>query len=151
MVYSDKRPQRPFRVDISHRGHTAVVERPHTGKSSPNPGISAMAVVPATNRHRRFLSGGRDGTVRLWTLTGDKGRNLQATSTHLPFSPHQSVRCLAYRSSDNRVFVGHARHISSAHVEAPKPAAPAPVLSAAPLQVHVHPQDPQVVLVEVRT
>lgn len=138
---------RPRHVDLTHRGHTTVVEH-HTGTSSPNPGISALAAMPADGRSRRFLSGGGDGTVRLWTLSGEGHDGLQAGSAPLELSPRQPVRGLAFRASDGAVLVGHARHVSVAPLEAPTRATPA-LLSAAPLQVHVHPQNPRVVLIEV--
>lgn len=129
-----------------------MAEHRRTGTSSPNPGISSMAAMSADNRHR-FLSGGGDGTVRIWTLSrdSDQGRNLRAASEHLAFSPRHPVRCLAYRSFDKSVFVCHTRHIFMAHLEIPRPATMAHELSAAPQQVHIHPQNPHVVALEVRT
>ncbi|GJE84667.1 hypothetical protein PsYK624_007430 [Phanerochaete sordida] len=139
--------ERPRHVDVPHRGHTTVVEHA-SGTSSQNPGISALAALPADGGgRRRFLSGGGDGSVRLWTLAGADGA-LRGASTPLALAPGQPVRCLAYRASDGAVFAGHARHVSCAHVEAARAGKPA-LLSAAPLQVHVHPQDPRVVLLEV--
>ena len=139
--------QRPYRVDLEHRGHSTVKEY-STGRSSPNPGVSALTPI-SFDAHPRFLSGGEDGTIRVWAIT-QVGSTLEATSEHLELSPTHPVRCLAYRPSDDQVFVCHTRHIYSAHLEAPKPP-PAMRLSATPLQVHVHPQNPQVVILEVST
>lgn len=106
-----------------------------------------MAAMPVEH-NRRFLTGGGDGTVRMWTVA--QGHDLDATSIHLSVSPNHLLQCLAYRPSDNRVFMSHTRHIYSAHLEASK--APTPMLlSACPLQVHIHPDNPQVVILEVCT
>lgn len=97
----------------------------------------------------RFLSGGGDGTIRMWTLTRSQGHNVEGTSTYLSLSPDLSIRCLAYQVSTDQVFVGHSSHISCANLESPK--APKPtLLSAPPHQIHIHPQAPQVVILEVR-
>ena len=143
--------QRPYRVDLVHKGHTTVIEHRHAGTSSPNPGISVLAPLPAAaGGQRRFLSGGHDGTVRMWDLTQGQGRNLQATSAYLSLSPGEAIGCLAYRQSSDEVLAGHARHISRATLGAYK--APRPVLlSAPPQQIHIHPQNPHVVILEVRT
>lgn len=108
-----------------------------------------MASMPI-DRHRRFLTGGGDGTIRIWTIADGGDRGLQASSKHLSISPNHLLGCLAYRPSDHRVFVCHGRRIFDARLEDPSPP-PAVEVSAEPQQVHIHPQHPNVVLLEVRT
>lgn len=139
--------QRPYRVDLKHRGHTTVHEHRCAGPSSPNPGISSLATI-SVEPYRRFLTGGGDGTVRMWTLV--QGPSMDATSTHLCLSPTHPLTCLAYRPLDDHVFMCHAKNICFAHVEATKAPRPTP-LSASPEQIHVHPQNPQVLILEVCT
>lgn len=148
--FTQKLVQRPYQIDIGHRGHTTDIERrEHWDPAVPNPDVAAMAAM-AHEHYRRFLTSERNGrAVRMWTVDG-QGRDLEATSVGLPFSPKHPVGCLAYRKVDDCVFMCHQRHIYSARVEDTKASEPK-LLSAMPRQVHIHPQNPNIVILEVRT
>ena len=105
---------------------------------------------PSTDGRPRFLSGGHDGTVRMWTLTQDQGRNMLATSHYLSLSPHEAVGALAYQQHNDQVLVCYSRSISCAKLGAANKAKPT-LLSAPPQQIHLRPDDPEIVILEVST
>jgi len=136
--------QRPRRVDLGYRAHTTVQER--SGMAYPNLGISTLA--PVAGPELRFLSGGYDKSIHLWTVRRNDG-NFSARSQRLKIIHTQKVNAAAYRAHDQKVFSGAGKQISvmslGAHV------APDPIrVSDGPiLQVHIHPQHPPLVLLEV--
>lgn len=110
----------------------------------PNPGIACLASIPG--HERRFLSGGYDGTIRSWRLSSEHPTS--AKSKHLDLSPEQPVRCIAYRGATTDVFAAHTKHLYVAALEAPKSAKPY-LLSAEPQQIHVHPHNANIIVLEV--
>lgn len=95
----------------------------------------------------RFLSGGEDGTIQLWSLAYSAG-SFTAQSRALGIRHTQQIRCVAYDSVKSQVLSCYSRSISIAHLEAPKTPTPI-VLSADAQQCHVHPQNPAVIILEV--
>ncbi|GBE79292.1 hypothetical protein SCP_0204900 [Sparassis crispa] len=138
--------QRPRRINLSHRAHNTVQETPTAGVSQLNRGISALAPV---NGHRlRFLSGGHDKTVHLWTVTHN-GENYTARSERLNISHSHPVHALAYRAFDETVLSCAGTCIHTTKLSAHRGHDPSQV-SGNILQVHVHPQAPHLIILEVR-
>ncbi|PSR73620.1 hypothetical protein PHLCEN_2v10539 [Hermanssonia centrifuga] len=133
----------PQRLDLQTRGHNTVFEHRRTGKSSQNPGISALAAMP--QHPVRFLSGGGDGTIQLWTMSHP--HPYSASIQSLGFAHSGPIRCLAYRSSDNQVFSCFHKRIHAADIKASRASDPIR-LTAAAQQIHVHPQDPSIIVLE---
>ena len=134
-------------MDLAHRGHSVVHEHPVTRTSSLNPGVSALAVLDKDRR--QFLTGGGDGSIRIWTMKGvDAGQ--EATSRELTATYHQPVECLAFSRKDQRVLHARSKRIHSTDLVRFK-CEILGLLSAEPLQIHIHPHDPFVVILEVRS
>jgi len=138
--------RQPRRVALAHRAHSTVQENRNLGTSRPNPGISALA--PCDGSRLQFLSGGEDRTVHLWTLRNTDG-GYKATSHRLRVPQLQKVQALAYRSVDETVFSCGGTSISKVNISARYVPDPVRVSDGRILQIHVHPQDPQVVILEV--
>lgn len=121
-------------------------ENLQVGTSRPNPGISTLA--PADGSRLRFLSGGYDKTVHLWTLkqTAD---GYDVHSRRLCVQQSQPIHALAYRSVDETVFACGGKSISAANISTLHAPKPVRVSDGRILQVHVHPQDTRVVILEV--
>ncbi|KAH9938391.1 uncharacterized protein B0H18DRAFT_13198 [Fomitopsis serialis] len=138
--------RQPRRVDLAHRAHSTVQENRNLGTSRPNPGISALA--PCDGSRLQFLSGGEDRAVHLWTLRNTDG-GYKASSCRLNVPQFQKVQALAYRSADETVFSCGGTSISEVKISARYAPDPIRVSDGRILQIHVHPQDPQVVILEV--
>ncbi|KAI0356647.1 hypothetical protein OH77DRAFT_1423598 [Trametes cingulata] len=141
--------QRPCRIDLSYRAHSTVIERRSTGTSYPNPGIACLAPVASDS----FLSGGHDKTVRHWKVTRSEGQSanpaaFSAGSVRIPMEHSQAVQALAYSSWNNTVYSGSGDRIATTRLDAWAPSEPVRV-SGKVTQVHVHPQDPRLIALEV--
>lgn len=136
----------PRRVDLQHRGHTVVHEHRLGGPSSPNPGIFSLATT--FNQRRKFFTGGGDGSIRLWTLRED-GDEMKASSKLLSTTYFQPVRCLAFSHHSSRLLHASSKCIYFDSMESQK-FEKSGLLSAEPQQIHIHPQAPSVVILEVR-
>lgn len=115
--------------------------------SSLNPGVSALAVLDKDRR--QFLTGGGDGSIRIWTMKGSLA-SLRATSQELTATYHQPIDCLAFNRKDQRVLHAKSKRIHSTDLVSLKSEILG-LLSAEPLQIEVHPHDPFVVILEVRS
>ncbi|KAI0676855.1 hypothetical protein C8Q78DRAFT_50626 [Trametes maxima] len=118
--------QRPCRIDLTYKAHSTVIENRTAGTSHPNPGIASLAPLASD----RFLSGGHDKTVRLWTVT----RN--------------DDRALAYSTWNSAVYSAAGDYIATTELNARAPTEPVRV-SGKITQVHVHPQDRRLVILEI--
>ncbi|KAJ8501439.1 hypothetical protein ONZ51_g606 [Trametes cubensis] len=141
--------QRPYRIDLTHRGHSTVVENRTAGTSYPNPGIACLAPVGSDS----FLSGGHDKTVRHWKVTPNGGQReeraaFSASSVRVPIEHMQSVQALAYSSWNNAIYAAAGDRIATARLDSRAPSEPARV-SGRVTQVHVHPQDPRLIALEI--
>ena len=136
----------PHRIDLAHRAHNTVQENAQSGTSRPNSGISTLA--PLDGPQLRFLSGGFDTTIHLWTLI-HTGNGCTARSKRLDVRQLQGVQSLAYRSVDNTLLSCGGSSIYCADISAYQQPKPIKVADGRLLQVHVHPQNPQVVILEV--
>lgn len=133
-------------MDLTHRAHNTVRENLQSGTSRPNTGISTLS--PLDGPQPRFLSGGFDMTVHLWTLRHtDDG--FQAHSRRLRVRHLQGVQSLAYRSIDNTLLSCGGSSIYSTDISVDQQTKPVKVTDGRLLQIHVHPQNPQVVVLEV--
>ncbi len=140
--------QRPSRIDLSHKAHSTVIENRALGKSYPNPGIACLAPVARDT----FLSGGHDKTVHRWTIArssrnGDRG-GFSARSVRIPTDHTHSVQALAYCAWSNMVYSAAGDRISTTKLAALAHTEPERV-SGKVTQVHVHPQDPRLIALEV--
>lgn len=87
-------------------------------------------------------------TVHLWTLRNtDDG--FQARSKRLRVRQLQGVQSLAYRSVDNTLLSCGGSSIYSADISADQQPKPIKVSDGRLLQIHIHPQNPHVVILEV--
>ncbi|KAH9894261.1 hypothetical protein C8Q73DRAFT_790821 [Cubamyces lactineus] len=141
--------QRPYRIDLTHRGHSTVVENRTAGTSYPNPGVACLAPVASDS----FLSGGHDKTVRHWKVTLNGGQRAEraafsASSVRVPIEHMQPVQALAYSSWNNAIYSAAGDRIATARLDARAPSEPARV-SGKVTQVHVHPQDPRLIALEI--
>ncbi|EPT03562.1 hypothetical protein FOMPIDRAFT_1115295 [Fomitopsis schrenkii] len=86
-------------------------------------------------------------TVHLWTLRHtDDG--FQAHSRRLRVRHLQGVQSLAYRSIDNTLLSCGGSSIYSTDISVDQQTKPVKVTDGRLLQIHVHPQNPQVVVLE---
>ncbi|KAI0939459.1 hypothetical protein AcV5_010419 [Taiwanofungus camphoratus] len=138
--------QPPRRMDLSHKAHSTVQESRTTGIAHPNPGISALA--PVEGAGLRFLSGGHDKTLQIWTLKQSIGKYI-ARSQRLKIIHSQRVQAIAYRAHDQSVFSCAGTHISTMQLSAHVVPDPIRVSDGRILQIHVHPQAPNLVILEV--
>lgn len=137
---------RPKRYDLAHKAHTVVHEHRHSGTSSRNRGISSMCAFDSVSH--QFLSGGEDGTIHLWSVARTDGA-YSATSRKLMAERAHPIQCMAYNVSENRLLSCYAQYIHTADLEASQPTS-AIVLSSRAQQIHIHPENPAVVILEVR-
>lgn len=136
--------QLPRRLNLSYRAHSTVQEK--SGISYPNPGISALAPVPGPEL--RFLSGGHDKSIHIWTLRRNSG-TFNARSHRLKITHAQRVNAVAYRAHDHKVFSAAGKLISAMNVESQSAPDPIRVSDGAIFQVHIHPNLPALVVLEV--
>ncbi|CCM01700.1 uncharacterized protein FIBRA_03764 [Fibroporia radiculosa] len=92
--------------------------------------------------------GGHDKTICLWTVKQSAG-HFSARSTQLRITHSQPVNTLAYRTHDQTVFSGAGRFISVLDINTYKAPDPMRVSDGAIFQIHIHPQDPRIVILEV--
>ncbi|KAI0370285.1 hypothetical protein BV20DRAFT_1113275 [Pilatotrama ljubarskyi] len=141
--------QRPRRIDLSYRAHSTVIEKRFAGTSHPNPGIACLAPVTSDS----FLSGGHDKTVRHWKVTRTQGQSgncaeFSAGSVRIPMEHSHAIQALAYSEWNNAVYSGSGERIATTRLDAPAPSESVRV-SGRINQVHVHPQDPRLIALEV--
>ena len=141
--------QTPYRIDLSFKAHSTVIEYPATGKSYSNPGIACLAPVS----HHSFLSGGYDKTVQCWRIArqSDRSQNhasFSASATRIPTEHTQSVHALAYGAWNDTVYSAASDRIVTTKLSALAPSEPERV-SGKVTQIHVHPQDPRLIALEV--
>ncbi|KAI0829442.1 hypothetical protein BC628DRAFT_1417164 [Trametes gibbosa] len=141
--------QRPRRIDLTYRAHSTVIENRASGTSFPNPGIACLAPVADDS----FLSGGHDKTVRYWKVTRNHGKNANraaylAGSERIPTQHGQAVQALAYSSWNNTIYSTSGDFIATTRLDARAPVEPVRV-SGKVNQVHVHPQDPRLIALEI--
>ncbi|TFY69934.1 hypothetical protein EVJ58_g151 [Rhodofomes roseus] len=137
---------RPRRVDLAYRAHNTVQENRTLGTSHPNPGISALA--SCNGLRLRFLSGGHDGTVHLWTLT-NMDDVYEADSRRLNLRQPRRCQALAYRNVDETVFSCAGTSVYAVNISAQRAQDAVRVSDGQILQIHVHPQNPHVIILEV--
>ena len=137
--------QRPCRIDITYKAHSTVIESRTIGKSYPNRGIACLAPVARDS----FLSGGHDKTVHHWKLSrcGARG-GFSARSVRIPTSHTQPVQALAYSAWNESVYSAAGDYVSTTRLAALAHTEPERV-SGKITQVHVHPQDPRLIALEV--
>ena len=135
----------PKRYDIEHRAHSIVHEPRGSGASSPNLGISSMCIFDSVSH--RFLSGGMDGRVYLWSVSRSNGA-YSASSRKLTVDHPYPIRCVAYNEPNSQLFACYNSYIHVADPEVSRATAPI-FLSSKPQQIHIHPQNPAVVILEV--
>ena len=121
-------------------------EHPQLGTSRPNSGISTLA--PLDGPQLRFLSGGFDTTIHLWTLRHTDDGYI-TRSKRLGVRQLQGVQSLAYRSVDNALLSCGGSSIYSTDISAHQQPQPVKVSDGRLLQIHIHPQNPRVVVLEV--
>ncbi|KAH9943062.1 uncharacterized protein BXZ73DRAFT_74110 [Epithele typhae] len=146
--------QRPFRIDLQHKAHTTVIENPFAGTSCLNRGITCLAPV----EDHSFLSGGYDKRLYLWKLAPTDPRRapdgsgnaigFSVTSTRVPTNHVQPVQALAYSAWNNVVYTAAGDRVAQTKVDAYS-AGEAKRVSGKVHQVHVHPQERDLVLLEI--
>ncbi|KAI0751348.1 hypothetical protein C8Q80DRAFT_1156838 [Daedaleopsis nitida] len=141
--------QRPHRIDLIYKAHSIVNENPSAGKSYPNRGIASLASVAPNS----FLSGGHDKTVHHWKLGRSRGRSkdrqsLSVSSVRIPTDHAQAVQALAYCGWNETVYSAAADRIATTKLTALAATEPERV-SGKVTQVHVHPQDPRLIALEI--
>ncbi|KAI0650011.1 hypothetical protein C8Q79DRAFT_941915 [Trametes meyenii] len=138
--------QPPRRIDLTYKAHSTVIENRTAGISQPNPGIASIAPLVGD----RFLSGGHDKTVRLWTVTrnDDRGAPFSAHSVRIPTQHVQAVQALACSSRNSVIYSAAGDWIATTNLDARAPTEPVRV-SGKITQVHVHPQYPHFVILEI--
>lgn len=125
-----------------------MVEHKVKGTASKNPGISTLA--PLSHSSRQFLSGGGDGTIRLWTLRAGRSGEMTGTSTHLWEDYFPPIRCAAYTHASGKVLFASSKSIYTRDLSGTKSSEDLVTLSAVPRQIHIHSDNPSVVILEVR-
>ncbi|KAH9951765.1 hypothetical protein B0H21DRAFT_717413 [Amylocystis lapponica] len=133
----------PRRFNIRHRAHTIIHENRVTGSAHPYRGVSVLAPLSET----RFLSGGHDKTVHLWTVM-PTAEGFAAKSQRLNIEHSRCVQALAYRAHDNSVLSASGECVSTMRLSSHLPPDPIRV-SGRVLHIHVHPQAPHFVVLEV--
>ncbi|KAM5535634.1 hypothetical protein V8D89_010621 [Ganoderma adspersum] len=141
--------QRPCRVDLNHKAHSTVIENRSAGRAYPNRGIACLAPVTADS----FLSGGHDKYVYHWKLgrANHRGKNRSgywASSERIPTGHSQPVQALAFCAWNEIVYSAAGDRVSMTKLGAFAAADPERV-SGKVTQVHVHPQDPRLIALEM--
>ena len=126
-----------------------MIERPTSGPSSPNPGIASLTPVADES----FLSGGHDKLVYYWNVraTDRRRRDREAfsvTSLRVPTNHKQAVRALAYSRWDETIYSAAGDSIAMTKLNALASVGTERVSSRVN-QVHVHPQNPRLIVLEV--
>ena len=91
--------------------------------------------------------------MRHWKVTPNGGQReeraaFSASSVRVPIEHMQSVQALAYSSWNNAIYAAAGDRIATARLDSRAPSEPARV-SGRVTQVHVHPQDPRLIALEV--
>ncbi|KAI1792921.1 hypothetical protein LXA43DRAFT_1003819 [Ganoderma leucocontextum] len=141
--------QRPCRVDLNHKAHSTVIENRSAGRACPNRGIACLAPVAEDS----FLSGGHDKYVYHWKLgrANDRGKDhggYCVSSLRIPTEHSQPVQALAFCAWNEMVYSAAGDRISMTKLDAIATAEPERV-SGKVAQVHVHPQNPRLIALEV--
>ena len=126
-----------------------MIENRSLGRAYPNRGIACLAPVACDS----FLSGGHDKMVHHWKIARGsdrkKGRaGWAASSVRIPMDHTQSVQALAYCGWNETVYSAAGDRIASTKLAALTHAESERV-SGKITQVHVHPQDPRLIALEV--
>lgn len=119
------------------------------GRAYPNRGISCLSPVAADS----FLSGGHDKYVYQWKFrrTNHRGKNhggYRVSSVRIPTEHSQPVQALAFCAWNETAYSAAGDRISITKLGAISPTEPERV-SGKVTQVHVHPQDPRLIALEV--
>ena len=125
------------------------MESRFAGRAYPNRGISCLAPVADGS----FLSGGHDKFVYRWKLERANGRKKDSggyfgNSVRIPTEHSQSVQAIAFCPWNDTVYSAAGDRIAMtklgalAHAESER-------VSGKVTQVHVHPQDPRLIALEV--
>ncbi|KZT12991.1 uncharacterized protein LAESUDRAFT_690047 [Laetiporus sulphureus 93-53] len=138
--------QIPRRIDLAYRAHSTVQESTSEQAALPILGLSALA--PFGGSSLRFLSGGFDKSIHVWTLKRAVD-SYTANSHRLKITHSQRVQSLAYRPHDEMVFSCAGTLIYQTNITAKIAPDPIRVSDGRILQVHIHPQAPKVVVLEV--
>ncbi|KAI0721875.1 hypothetical protein C8T65DRAFT_629499 [Cerioporus squamosus] len=141
--------QQPCRHDLSYRAHSTVIENRSLGKAFPNRGIACLAPVAGDS----FVSGGHDKTVHHWKISRGSSRRKgregwSASSVRIPMDHTQPVHALAYCGWNETVYSASGDRIASTKLGALAHAGSERV-SGKIIQVHVHPQDPRLIALEI--
>lgn len=91
-----------------------------------------------------FITGGKDKTLRLWTVVADKVENTSSASLTTIAAIPSALACWG-----NEVFVGDVSKVTTIdlnHLLAPSQQA---MMSSKVLQLHINSQDPNVIVAEV--
>jgi len=136
--------QSPRHIDLEHRAHSIVVENRALGSAHPNPGLSCLAPMEGG---LRFLSGGYDKSIYLWTLEYTE-RGYSARAQRLDVLRSGPVRAVAYRVCDQTVMSSAGAHIRTTPISSGR-ASELVLMSSRVSQIHVHPQAPHLALLEV--
>ena len=119
------------------------------GTASKNPGITMLAAL--SDGTHRFISSGGDGTIRLWTLQTGRNGEMTGTSKHLWEDYFPPISCVAYTHASRKVLCTSAKTIYSRDISGTKSSEERVALSTPIRQIHVHSENPSVVILEVRS
>lgn len=139
-----KAPQNtaPKSVDLKHRPHASGRNSSTIAKTF---GISCIAPVQDGPTNLRFVSGGYDKLIQLWTVEHDGST---PRSTKLPLFHNSFVQALAYRAVDRCLMSSAGVNIyrmDLQHSHRQKMSR----LSNPIHHIHVHPQEPDITILEV--
>ncbi|KZT26973.1 hypothetical protein NEOLEDRAFT_1240635 [Neolentinus lepideus HHB14362 ss-1] len=138
---SASRNKRPSRTDIIHTAHESIVcwrrDRTCDGR------ISCLGAM--SGHELNFFSGGYDKRVVHWKIDGSGNADTQG----LPVYHSGPVHAIAYRGRDKTVLSSSGRNIYETNMD--KAGKTKPVKKSTAIRhIHVHPQDPNLVVLEMR-
>ncbi|KAA1466126.1 hypothetical protein DENSPDRAFT_13214 [Dentipellis sp. KUC8613] len=138
----------PLRTNLSRLAHTTVNESLFA-PAKRNRGISALAAVEGDDDAFKFVSGGFDGHIYLWSVQrrDDFVEPFRTRIEPCAMEHTSSVLSLAYRCSDGSLLSAAGKVLSNIPLKAPRAAKPV-CMSDQVYQIHVHPQNENLILLE---
>ena len=116
---------------------------PHNGT-----GVACITPMQSEGKSVRFLTGGYDKRIHLWEYNPWK-HEIPAQVEALPFEHNAGVSGIAWRSSDEMVISASGNRIWSYSVSKGLLGRPDEISNPVH-QVHLHPHNPNVAILEVR-
>ncbi|KAF7433218.1 hypothetical protein PC9H_005168 [Pleurotus ostreatus] len=116
--------------------------KPHRQKGS-HVGVSCLCGMP----NARFLSGGYDHAINLWTTKRTSHGELTASVQHLS-TLSATPNSLGYRECDGVLLAGFGQWVAAVNLERPTAKPQMAKLSNVIHQIHQHPSDPNLTIFE---